>query len=110
MKKHLFLGFLILFVLGATAFGGFTDPKKESEKPTVTNPKENKLSDEEVSRMTRHFEEINNLDRPNLLSKEKNDPKNNLNATNQDHRRHHEYIYVTFGGVLLIILIILLLK
>ncbi|MGA1977039.1 MAG: hypothetical protein ABSG89_04205 [Bacteroidales bacterium] len=110
MKKFLLIGFLMLFVLSATAFAGLTDLKKVSEKPVVTVPKENKLSDEEISHLTKRFEEANNLDKTNLLNKEKNDPNNNSNATRQDHRRHHEYIYITGGGLLLIVLIILLLR
>jgi len=73
MKKHLLLGFLILFVLSTTAFAGLTDPKKESEKPAIKNVKENKLSDEEISRMNRPIKGIYNMDQSNLTNIEKND-------------------------------------
>ena len=115
MKKHLLLGFLILFVLSTTAFAGLTDPKKESEKPAVKNPKENKLSDEEISRMNRPIKGIYNMDQSNLTNIEKNDLKKNPNATTQDvivESRHHHggYVYGGVGFLLLVILIILLVR
>jgi hypothetical protein len=109
MKKHLLLGFLILFVLSTAAFAGFTDPKSGSEKPVVPNPKENKLSDEEISRLSSRFEEINNLNKTNLSNKGNSDLKSNPKATRQDYRRHHGYIFVGGGGILLIVVLILIL-
>jgi len=116
MKKHLLLGFLILFVLSTTAFAGLTDPKKESEKPAIKNVKENKLSDEEISRMNRPIKGIYNMDQSNLTNIEKNDLVKNPNATKQDviveNRYHHHgpYIYGGVGLILVIIVIILLVR
>ena len=109
MKKNLLLGFLILFLLSTTAFAGLSDPKKESEKPAITNPKENKLSDEELSRMNRRVEGKYNLDKSVLSNIEKNDLKKNLNATNKDSRRDGGYIWVGGGGLLLLIILIIIL-
>ena len=81
MKMKLLLGFLILFVLSTTAFAGLSDPKKENEKPAVS--RENKLSDEEISRMNRRAE-IDNLSSSNLLNnKEKSSSSKDLKATKQ---------------------------
>lgn len=109
MKKHLVLGFLILFVLSTAAFAGLSDPKRESEKPAVTDPKENKLSDEEISRMNRPADEVNNLDKANLSNKEKKDLKKDLKAAKQLERRHGGYIWVGSGGLILLIILILIL-
>jgi len=109
MKKNLVLGFLILFVLSTTAFAGFGDPKKGTEKPAVTNPRENKLSDEELSRLTRRAE-TSNPAKTNLINKDNSDSKN-LKASNQvivENRRHGTYIYGGLGLVLIIILILVL--
>lgn len=110
MKKNLLLGFLILFLLSTTAFAGLTDPKKESEKPAVSDPRENKLSDEELNRFSRRVE-IDNLAVPNLSNKEKYDSKKNLRATKQDVivTRHGGYIWLGGGTLLLIILLVILL-
>jgi hypothetical protein len=112
MKKNLLLCFLILFLLSTTAFAGLSDPKKESEKPAVSNPRENKLSDEEVSRLSRRLE-TDNLANPNLLVKEKFDSKKNLKATKQvvvvENRHHGGYVYYGGGALLLIIILIILL-
>ena len=109
MKKNLLLGFLVLFLLSATAFAGFTDPKNGTDKLAVTNPRENKLSDEESGRMSKRAE-IDNLSNSNLVNKEKNDSRNNLKASNQiivEHH-HHGYYYGGAGLVLLVVLIIVL--
>jgi hypothetical protein len=109
MKKNLLLGFLILFLLSTTAFAALADPKKEADKPAFTNTRENKLSEEELSRMNRRAE-TDNISKTNLANKETNDSKNNLKSSNQDvvvvGHRHHGYYWG--GGVLLLILIIIL--
>jgi len=108
MKKNLLLGFLILFVLSTTAFAGLSDPKKESEKPAVS--RENKLSDEEISRMSRRAE-IDNISNSNLLNKEKSSSKD-LKATKQVYvesgHRHGGY-YMYGGGLLLVIILVIIL-
>ena len=105
MKKNLLSGFLILFLLGATSFAGFAAPKDESEKPVATNPKGNKLSDEELSRLSKRAE-IDNLSSPNLSNKETKDSRNNLKASNQDYEHHHHGYY--YGAAVLILVIILI--
>jgi len=109
MKKNLLLGFLILFLLSTTAFAGLNGPKGDSEKPVVTNPKENKLSDEELIRMRGRVEELNNLDKSNLSNKEKKELKKDNKAIKQMERRHGGYIWVGGGTLLIIIIVILLL-
>jgi hypothetical protein len=107
MKKNLFFGFLILFVLNTAVFAGISDPKKESERSPMNNPRENKLSDEEVSRLSRRAE-TDNLSNPNLTNKEKNDSKDNLKAPNQVYieKSNHHGVYI--GGAVIILLIILI--
>ncbi|MCX6253651.1 MAG: hypothetical protein NTV31_04150 [Bacteroidia bacterium] len=108
MKKHLLLGFLVLFLLSTTAFAGLTDPKKESEKPAFSNPRENKLSDEELSRLSKRAE-IDNLSISNNSNKDKNDLKKNLNATKRVSNRHGGYIWISGGGLLLLIILLIIL-
>ena len=112
MKKNLFFGFLILFVLSTSAFAGISDPKKESEKPAATSPKENRLSDEEVSRLTRRAD-IDNLSNVNVTNKENSNASNNLKASKQvivEGGRHHHHGYFVYGGgsLLLIVIVIIL--
>jgi hypothetical protein len=109
MKKNLLFGFLILFVLNTAAFAGLTDPKKESEKPVINNTKENKLSDEEISRLNRRAE-IDNLSNSSLSDKEKNDSKNNLKPPKQIIVEHnHHGLYLGGAGLILLIILIVLL-
>jgi hypothetical protein len=109
MKKNLLLGFLILFLFSTTAFAALADTKKEADKPAIANTRENKLSEEELSRMNKRAE-TDNISKENLSDKGMNDSKNNLKASSQDvvvvGHRHHGYYYG--GGILLIILIIIL--
>jgi hypothetical protein len=108
MKKNLLLGFLILFLLSATAFAGFTDTKNGTDKPAI-NARENKLSDEELSRLSKRAE-TDNLSVSTASDKEISNSKK-LKAANQDvviGHRHHGYYYGGVGLVLIIILIIVL--
>ena len=113
MKKNLLLSFLILFVLSTTAFAGLSNPKKDSEKPAVLNTREIKLSNEELSRMTRRAE-IDNLGKTNLLNNESSSSSKNLKATNQvyiETRHHHRggYGWYGGGGLLLVIILVIIL-
>jgi hypothetical protein len=108
MKKNLFLGFLILFLLSSTAFAGLADTKNEADKLAI-NTKENRLSEEELSHLSKRAE-TDNLSASTLSEKEMNNSKK-LKASNQDiviGHRHHGYYYGGVGLVLLIILIIVL--
>lgn len=112
MKKSIVLGFLILFVLSTSAFAVLTDPKKETEKPAVSNPKENKLSDEELSRMNGPLKGINNLEQPTLSNINKDDLRKSPNAT-QDviitNRHHGGYFWYGGAGLLLVVILIIVL-
>lgn len=108
MKKNLLLGTLILF-LSATAFAGFTDTKKETDKPVNANTRENKLSEEELSRLSKRAE-TDNLSASSLSEKELSNSKK-LKAANQDiviGNRHHGY-YIGGTAILLIIILIIVL-
>jgi cytochrome oxidase assembly protein ShyY1 len=88
-----------------------SDPKKESEKPAIKDLKENKLSNEEINRMSRRAE-TENLSGSNLLNKDESDSKNNLKPPTQvyveNNHHHHGYYYGGGAVILLVILIIVL--
>jgi len=110
MKKNLLLSFFVLFLLNTMAFAGVNDPKSGSDKPVSKDLKENKLSDEEISRMSRRAE-TDNLSGTNLASKEISNSKNNLKPPTQVYvgsRHHYGYYYGGAGLLLLIILIVVL--
>lgn len=111
MKKNLLLGFLVLFLLSATAFAGVSDPKKGNDKPASSPAKENKLSDEEVSRLSRRAE-TENLKNPNVSNNENASSANKLRSSNQvvveGGRRHHGGYFLYGGGTLLLIIILIL--
>lgn len=107
MKKNLLFVFLILFVLNTAAFAGLSDLKKESEKPAINDPKENKLSDEEISRLSRRAE-IDNLNYSGLSNKEKNDSKNNLKPPPKQDYGEHRHTRIYIGAATIILIIILL--
>lgn len=110
MKKNLLLGLLILFLISTTDFAGLPDPKKESEKPAVSNTRENRLSNEELSRLTRRTN-IDNLAKTNPLNKENINSVKNLKTTKQVEygRRHGGTIWIGGGALLLIIILVIIL-
>jgi uncharacterized membrane protein len=110
MKKTIIIVFLMIFSLGAsTAFAVKHDPKNESEKPAVPNKTENKLSEEELSRLTKRVEEIRDMDKTDLTGKEKRDLRKELKEIKENVRNASPYIYVGVGTLLLIILLVVLL-
>lgn len=109
MKKQLFLGLIMIFFLGTSLFAGFSEPNG-TEKPAVKNTKEVKLSDEEMSHLTRRAE-TDNLP-TSVKSKDSGTSNNKLMPSKQvvvEGRHRHGYILYGGGTVILIIILVLLL-
>jgi hypothetical protein len=107
MKKQLFLGMMMIFFIGTSLFAGISDPSKTT---AVKDTKENKLSDEEFSRMTRRAE-TDNLSARNITNKEAANSKSLLPSKQVIVEGRHRHGYVVYGGgtVLLIIILVLIL-
>lgn len=110
MKKIIFFVFVMLFTLSATvAFANKSDSNSEAEKTAVPVKKENKLSDEEVDRITKRVEEIRKMDKSDLTGKEKSELKNELKEMKKDVKKAGGTIYIGGATLLLIIILVLLL-
>lgn len=104
MRTKLFFAFLMIFALSApTTFGA------SKSKKAVTDKIENKLSAEEVSRLTKRVEEIRDMDKSNLTVTEKRELRKELKTTKENVRKDGGYIYVSAGTVILIIILVILL-
>jgi len=102
MKKIIFFVSLMLLSLNAsTLFASKSDPTAVSDK------KENKLSDEEITRLKNRVEEIRDMDKTNLTVQEKRELRKELRGIKASERRNSGYIYI--GGSTLIIIILILL-
>lgn len=104
MKKTFYFAILMIFTLSATtAFAGKNDLKE-----TTTAATENKLSAEELNRMTKRVEEIRNLDKSEMTVSEKRELRKESKGIKENVNKGGEIIYISGGTILLIILIILL--
>lgn len=109
MKKHFILLAIIFGLSASTAFSMNSDPKFESENPVVPEKTENKLSDEEVTRLSNRVEEIRDMDKSNMTSEEKLELKNELKENKKELRENQPYIYVGGASLLLIIILVIIL-
>lgn len=108
MRKNLFFALVLLFAMSApTAFAN--ESKTTSDNMAVPVKTENKLSAEEVSRLTKRVEEIRDMDKSNLTIKEKRELRKELRTTKENVRKDGGYIYVSVGTILLIVILIILL-
>jgi hypothetical protein len=106
MKKIILFALMFIFSLGAfTAFASSTDHKEKSAIPEKT---ENKLSEEEMSRLTKRVEEIRDMDKTEMTVKEKRELRKELKGIKENVKRDGGYVYIGTGTLLLIILIIVL--
>lgn len=104
MKTKLFFVFLMVFTLSApTTFAA------KSKKLANADKVENKLSEEEVARLTNRVEEIRDMDKSDLTVTEKRELRKELKTTKENLRRDGGYIYVSVATVALIVLLVLLL-
>ena len=109
MKKTIFFVCLMFFSLSAsTAFATVSNPKNVTESATVPDKKENKLSEDELSRLKNRVEEIRDMDKTNLTSKEKRDLRKELRGIKETVRRDGGYVYIGTGALILIIILVIL--
>ena len=110
MKKVIFFVFVMLFTLSATmAFANNSDSNSEAEKSAVPVKKENRLSDDEIDRITKRVEEIRKMDKNDLTDAEKSELKSELKEMKKDVKKASGTIYIGGATLLLIIILVLLL-
>jgi hypothetical protein len=103
MKKTIFIAIMMIFTLTATTTFAVKNDLKSA--PVAT---ENKLSTEELSRMTKRVEEIRNMDKSEMTTSEKRELRKESKGIKENVRKDGEVIYISGGTLLLIILIIVL--
>lgn len=104
MRTKLFFVLLMVFALSApTTFAA------KAKKLPKADRIENKLSEEEVARMTKRVEEIRDMDKSDLTVTEKRELRKELKTTKENLRNNGGYIYISVATVALIVLLVLLL-
>lgn len=103
MRKTIFFAGLMIFALSTPTFAAKTDVKSAAQAAT-----ENKLTAEEVNRLSTRVEEIRNMDKSEMTVSEKRELRNESKAIKENVRKGGGVIYISGGTILLIILIILL--
>lgn len=110
MKKSILFVLIMVFTMSAsTAFASKSDPNSASDKLAVPTKTENKLSEEELSRLTRRVEEIRDMDKTNMTGKEKRALKKELKGIKENVRRDGTVLYISTGTLILIIILVILL-
>ena len=110
MKKTIFFGMLLIFTLSSTiAFASKKDSKAVTENTATLVKTENKLSEEELSRLTRRVEEIRDMDKTSMTVKEKRELRKELKAIKENVKRNGSVIYISAGTLVLIIILVILL-
>ena len=102
MKKIIFFVTLMFLTLStSTVFAS------QADLTAVPDKKENKLSEEEMSRLKNRVEEIRNMDKSNLTRTEKREMRKELRTIKETVKRDGGgYVYI--GGTTLLLIIILL--
>jgi hypothetical protein len=110
MKKIILFVFILILSFGAsTVFAARTDPKSSSDNLAVPGKTENKLSEEEVSRLTKRVEEIRDMDKSSMTVKEKRELKKELKGIKENVRKSDGTIVIGVTTLLLIIILVILL-
>lgn len=110
MKKSILFVFIMIMSLGAsTVFAARTDPKSSSDKLAVPGKTENKLSEEELSRLTKRVEEIRDMDKTTMTGKEKRELRKELKGIKENVRRNDGTVVIGVTTLILIIILVILL-
>ncbi len=110
MKKNFLFVLIMIFTLSAsTVFAANTDKKTTPDKNAIPDKTEKKLSEEEISRLTKRVEEIRDMDKTNMTVKEKRALKKELKGIKENVRKDGGVIYIGAGTLVLIIILVILL-
>jgi len=110
MKKVILPVFIVIFLFGAsTVFAARTEKKSTSDNLAVPDKTENKLSEEEISRLTKRVEEISDMDKTNMSVKEKRVLKKEVKEINKNVQRNDGTVVIGVTTLLLIIILVVLL-
>lgn len=78
-------------------------------EPLAPNQPENKLTQDEVSRLTNRFQEIQNMDKKDLSLQEKKQLKEESGQIKETLKADGEYIYISGAALVLIIILLIIL-
>ncbi|MEO6693399.1 MAG: hypothetical protein ABIO44_13725 [Saprospiraceae bacterium] len=110
MKKSIFFVCLMLLTFSAsTVYAVVPNSTNATENVAFPPKKESKLSTEELTRLTNRVEEIRNMDKSNLTTKEKRELKKELKSIKKNVKKSGGYVYIGAGTLVLIIILVLLL-
>ena len=110
MKKLIVFVFVMLFTFSATmAFASKKDRTADSDKMAVPAKTENKMSEEEITRLTKRVEEIRKMDKSELTSEEKSELKSEMKEIKKNVKKAGGTIYISGAALVLIILLVILL-
>lgn len=98
---------MILSLGVSSAFAA--EPDKKNKDNTTPSDTENKLTEEEISRMTARVEEIRVMDKSELTASEKKALKKELKEMKEMVKADGGYIYIGAGTLLVVILLVILL-
>lgn len=108
MKKLLSAVLIAILSLSTlTSFVGIND--LNAKNLAIPDKTENKMSSEEISRLTNRVKEIRNMDKKEMTAKEKRDLKKELTTIKKNVKSSGGYVYIGGTTLLLIILLIILL-
>ncbi|GAB1452424.1 hypothetical protein MASR2M47_24800 [Draconibacterium sp.] len=107
MKKTIFFAIALIFTMSSTiVFAGNRGLKTDTERAAVPVKTENTLSEAEINRLTKRVEEIRDMDKSDMSSKERMELRKELKEAKKTVKKSSGTIYI--GGATLILLIILI--
>lgn len=108
MKKIIFFVSLMILSLSASTIYA-SEPGSKTDKTSVPNTTENKLSAEEIIRLSKRVEEIRKMDKTNLTHKEKRELRKELRVIKENVKRSGQVVYISAGTLVLILILVILL-
>ncbi len=102
MKKLIPFVFCAIVAMGTTSAANGTEP-------ATPNAPENKLSQDDVSRLTNRFNEIQEMDKKDLNFQDKKVLREESGQIKETLKADGEYIYISGAALVLIIILLIIL-
>jgi len=109
MKKTLFFGILMIFMVSASMASASKAELKSASKNSSVVIRDDKLSAAEITVLTERVEAIRSMDRSEMTTSEKRELRKELKGIKENVRKDGGVIYISGSVLLLIIILIILL-
>lgn len=109
MKKIISFAIVMILIMSTSVAFATTENTKSDSETAAVPVTENRLSEEEINTMRERVEEIRDMDKSEMNSKERKELRKEVKEIKKDIKKRGRAIYIGGASLLIIILLLIIL-